>query len=218
MEFPGTRERAGIRGQELESRAEELLPAGLEGVKYVRDLEAKHFKAETAVGSVFLEVRSVRELLELAAGQRGDLDGDDRERLRKLGMPEAAFAAEARYLLVNTAGEVGVLAATEAPLEAMVSVERHKGGEGDSLSLVYEQEFSKVPVSYATVIIGRREGDPSREEIWTAHPGLPMADFRPGVVELGEKISVGELLNRFSKAFPDLDQRAIPLQLRGAKR
>lgn len=154
---------------------------------YYAATDAKHFTPVTAgpdgaaatPGSTFTDPTLARlnDAVALAYRQRGNLDGDDRDELARLGTPEAAFKPGIRYLLVRTPGTVGIRRSDDLPDDTMVEVVRSKPGAPCSLVVeVTAQETTEV----GTIIIGRSDtGDGSGDEVvFTAHPGLPIpVDF-----------------------------------------
>lgn len=130
----------------------------------------------------------------LAWKQRGGLTGDDRDELIARGAdPEAFMAPESgvRYLLVETPGAVGVIRSEGMSDDTPVYVVRTKPGVPCALAV----DVDAAPTTgVGTVVIGPHPDDPSREIVWTAHPGLPIppargedpfAEFEGGTVSLG---------------------------------
>lgn len=141
---------------------------------YFADVEKKHFNPETAVGSLFTEVKNLNDLLGLAASQRkSGLEGDDKTALVALGVPADALLPQCRYLLVKTLGEVGIINAQELPEKQIVFAQRLKKGVPCTL-FVEVDEMPKTDI--ATIIIGPSEhpNATTSEMIWTVHPGLPI--------------------------------------------
>ncbi len=184
-----------------EEQIAKVLPIEKKG--YFQDIEKKHFNPETAVGSLFTEVKDLSELLTKTIEQRGSLDGDDREQFIAMGVKPEALLAFCRYLKVDTAGEVGVKSIKEFPLDTKVKVLRTKQAAPCSL-VVYSDDFPTV--DFGTIIIGPNEKDkiakledpePSTKEmIWTVHPGLPI---RPAVADIwpeGSEITVKDVLDK----------------------
>lgn len=181
-----------------------ILPKEQEG--YFKDTEAKHFNPETGAGSLFTEVKTLNDLLKLAIQQRGSLDGDDKEKFAEMGVDPKALMGFCRYLKVDTAGEVGIKAAKDLPLDTKVKVVRMKQGAPCSF-IITSDEFA--PTDFGTIIIGPNEKaenakpeDPepsTKEMIWTVHPGLPVrpvtADFWPE----GSEITVKDLKEKLGE-------------------
>lgn len=150
--------------------------------QYVDSINNKHFKPG-GHGSKFTDpnIKNVNELLLLAAIQRGDLNGDDRGKLIKLGASTESFLpveTGVRYLKVDVEG-IEALADTKFMEEGERLTIRAKGkndGRLPSLSFVAENK-EVIPVNYGTIIIGSKEtiyGDPipGTETLWTAFPGV----------------------------------------------
>lgn len=150
--------------------------------QYVDSINNKHFKPG-GHGSKFTNpnITNVNELLLLTAIQRGNLEGDDREKLIKLGAsPESFQPLETgiRYLKVDIEG-IEALADTKLMDGTELLTIRAKGkndGKKPPLSFVAEDK-EVTPVAYGTIIIGSKEtiyGDPipGTETLWTAFPGI----------------------------------------------
>lgn len=169
-----------------------------EQVGYFQAVHDKHFVPETAIGSLFTDARNLHELLQIAAGQRGGLDGDDREEFIRRGVPAGALMPQCRYLMVHTPGEVGITRVSDLPPDTEVQVIRTK--PQTPCSLVVERE--KLPsVDFGTIIIGPNEKeqpkdpDPSTEEmVWTAHPGLPVRPATEDIWEEGASVTAEEVI------------------------
>ena len=87
------------RQELIKEEINRVLPAELSG--YFEATEQKHFDPKKAAGSLFTEIKTLRELLQKAIEQRGNLDGDDREKLIELGVAPEALMAQCRYLKVE---------------------------------------------------------------------------------------------------------------------
>lgn len=107
----------------------ELLSGDTEYQRKIQDIEVKHFSKEGGAGSLFTEVKSVQELLEVCQRQRGTLDGDDRAQFIARGIPDAALQEDCRYLYVKTEGILGVIRADECTPETKVYIVRMKQNE-----------------------------------------------------------------------------------------
>jgi hypothetical protein len=168
-----------------------------EHTAYFQSIEKRHFIRETAVGSLFTEAGSLSDLLEKVVDQRGDLRGDDRDKLIHRGVSEEALLKDCRYLMVNTPGEVGIIPASDLSDETPVRVVQTKPGV--PLSLVVEMP-TLPETDFGTVIIGPNEQekpeDPppsTKEMVWTVHPGPPV---RPATVDIwpeGANITVRDV-------------------------
>jgi len=141
---------------------------------YYLALDAKHFSA-AAVGSRFLHVRRIEDLLVAATAERGNLDGDDRAQLIAAGSDPASFQDNCRYLMVHTSGTIGVVHSSTLPDSTPVHVISTK--PGCPLSLVVDLP-AEVSTDVATIIIGTNAT--GAELVWTAHPGVPIPAAGPG--------------------------------------
>ena len=138
---------------------------------YYASTDKKHFSDLDSPGSKFTDpdLSRLEDVLELAAGQRGSLDGDDRDALISLGADADAFNDMARYLLVHTPGRLGAQKMDSLPADARIFARRTKAG--GKVSLVAEVS-QQADTGFATIIIGPdKQG--TRDIVWTAHPGLP---------------------------------------------
>lgn len=181
------------------AQTDEVLPR--EQRQYFRDMENKHFVPETAVGSLFTESPSLRSLIDLAIEQRGDLEGDDRDKFIAMGVKPEALMSFCRYLKVETPGEVGIVNVKDLEPDTKVKVIRTK--QGAPCSLVVEK--AELPLTdFGTIIIGPNEksedpkaSDPSTKEmIWTVHPGLPVRPATEDIWPEGSEITVQEVIDK----------------------
>jgi hypothetical protein len=175
----------------------EILPT--EQADYFEAINAKHFVPETGVGSLFTECKNLEELLILAQQQRGSLAGDDRDKFLQLGVPNNALLPECRYLLIETAGEIGIVSINDPRLkpETEVSVERRKPNAPCSL-IVSLNEFPRTTLG--TIVIGPNEKfdhnspEPSTKEmVRTAHPGLPIRPATTDIWAENSKITIADV-------------------------
>lgn len=181
----------------------------LERPEYMAAIDEKHFKAE-GHGSKFTDPRvsQAEHVLALAAAQRGDLNGDDRMLLKKLGAPDKAFIDSCRYLCVKVGGVEALISTSELPEGQLLTV-KGKGSGADgrpkSLSIVAAVKQLK-PVDYATVIIGPKEDAEGNavdgEMLWTMFPGVatqsPRSDkLREAGLEEGSQLTVAQLRKLF---------------------
>ena len=185
----------------LTGRIDELLPDDF--AEYHEATERRHFSlAEGGVGSQFGDPDSplggpsnLRELLEEAGVQRGGLDGDDRDALIASGAPRDAFVDGPRYLMVHTPGVQGVVAASDLDDDDVVSFEVTKP-DAPPTAIVDDGSVGRPRTDVATVIVGPAPSDPSREVLWTAHPGLPVRPTSSEQVADGTKMTVREVRER----------------------
>jgi hypothetical protein len=177
--------------------------------EYMAAIDEKHFNA-LGHGSKFTDERvgKIEDVLSLAVAQRGNLDGDDRDELQRLGAPSGAFIDQCRYIKVRVDG-VEALQATDAlPEDEILTIKgKGKGADGRPKSLSVVARVEKLSaVKYATVIIGPREdekgGPIEGEMLWTMFPGVatqsPRSDkLREAGLEDGDKITVRKLRSLF---------------------
>lgn len=185
------------------SQIDAILPKEAEG--YFKSIDAKHFDPETAIGSRFTETGSLRELLEKAASQRGNMDGDDRQSFIEMGVSPDALMPMCRYLKVEAKGEVGIEKASDLPAGTKVKIVKTKPNA--PCSLVIERD-TLPSTDFGTIIIGPNEKnkpeDPeptTKEMIWTVHPGLPV---RPPEVDFwpeGSEISIEDVMEKLGRDF-----------------
>jgi hypothetical protein len=186
---------------EIQLQIQAVIPKEREA--YYRDMQAKHFNRETGVGSLFTEVASLEELLEVAIKQRGNLFGDDREKFIEMGVDPMALLASCRYLMVQTPGEVGIVRVKDLSPDTQVKVIRTKVGVPCSL-VVEGNEFPKT--NFGTIIIGpnqrQKPEDPApstSEMVWTAHPGLPVRPVTEDYWEEGSVITVQDVIDKLGQ-------------------
>jgi len=180
-----------------EAAIKKLMPNEQE--PYLKSIEAKHFNPETAVGSIFTEIKSLPELLVLASEQRGNLEGDDKQKFIDRGVLPDSLMDQCRYIEVKTPGEVGIIKIDDESLspDTPVSVERRKPGVPCSL-IVTRKELPKT--DFGTIIIGPNEKgkesdpDPTTEEmVWTVHPGPPVRPATEDIWEEGSEITIADV-------------------------
>lgn len=190
---------------------EALMPE--EDKQFFTDIENKHFNPNTAVGSRFViqkpkkhpdgkteylppdeRLEDLKDLLVKAAIQRGDLQGDDREILLKLGASPESLQPNVRYLLVKTEGKLGIVNIKKLSPDTKVKVVRTK--QNVPCSLVVEGDL--VDTHFATIIIGPNENEKAstKETIWTAHPGLPIKPASEDIWPEGSEITVKEVMEK----------------------
>lgn len=139
--------------------------------QYYADTDKKHFQDKSKPGSKFTDprVNDLNAVAALAAYQRGNLEGDDREKLIKAGANPKAFNDGFRYLIVRTPGKMGVQDISTFPPGTKFRVERHKAG--GSCSIVGDVKEQRS-VNYGVVIMGPVPGNKG-DSVITAHPGMP---------------------------------------------
>lgn len=149
-----------------------LLPQTKRFAPYYEATEAKHFGDASVAGSTFTDPQTpnLAALLEQAAQQRDTLEGDDREALIADGASPESFREGIRYLRVETQGTVGVISSAKLPSRTLVEVARMKPNA--PCSLVVEVD-TQPTTTMGTIIIGPRADTPSKEMLYTAHPGVP---------------------------------------------
>lgn len=178
-----------------------LMPAKFEA--YFADTERKHFNADSA-GSTFTEAKNLNEVLAVASRQRGNLEGDDREKLIARGADPSSFDSAKRYLMVETKGKLGTVMASELDDSTMVSVVQ-KSEKTKPVCVV--ETNAKSNTDFATVVLVDKPTMPGTE----AHPSLLITAF-PGasgpsgsnndlLPHVGKKISVAEAKKIFGRDF-----------------
>jgi|GEM_PF-2900239 len=177
--------------------AADLLPAEMS--EYYDKMHDKHFVRETAIGSLFTEVKNMDDLLELTIKQRPQgLSGDDRVKFAAMGVSPDGLLPQCRYLLVKTAGEVGIVSIKDVGQAESVYVERTKPGTPCTLSVTRE---NMPQTDIATIIIGpnEQENGSTEEMIWTVHPGLPIRPAREDYWEEGSVITAAEVKDKLGE-------------------
>ncbi|MBI2008800.1 hypothetical protein HYS84_00115 [Candidatus Saccharibacteria bacterium] len=182
-----------------EQNIHDFLP--VEMADYIKALETKHFgNGESSIGSRFLDVGSLEDLLTLAISQRGGLSGDDRTKLIEMGVPETALLSQCRYLTVETPGEVGITKVSELPPPTPIEVVRTK--PNTPCSLVYRStDFPKT--NLGLIIIGPNQKqkpeapEPSTKEVvWTVHPGPPIRPASEDIWPENSTITAQEVVTK----------------------
>jgi hypothetical protein len=191
---------------------------------YYEALDRQHF-GDSASASNFLEFTCIEEALFVCAVQRGGLHGDDRELLVAMGVEDGALLApdKCRYLVFTASGQEGVVGAEQLSHDVLVTLLQEKPGVPLSLVVAATQRVEvtirRPRTDIATVIIG------SGGELWTLHPGLPVApstDFtfeKAGYSE-GDQFSIQGLLDATSpegigiRSFFSLSGADVPPKLR----
>ena len=190
---------SGQKEKEYDKQMQAYLPA--EHLGYFKDMEIKHFDPEKGVGSLFTEIKDLKNLLEKTIEQRGNLDGDDREKFIAMGVKPEALMAFCRYLKVETPGEVGIANVKDLAPDTKVKIIRTK--QNAPCSLVVEGQ--NLPITeFGTIIIGPNEkgknpDDPkpsTKEMIWTVHPGLPVRPATEDIWPEGSEITVKDVIER----------------------
>lgn len=140
--------------------------------EYFADTERKHFNGTTS-GSTFTELKNLNEVLSTAAEQRGNLQGDDRDKLIARGADPSSFGSDKRYLMVNTGGKVGTVMSNELPKGSIVTVIQ----KSEKSKPVCTTEVShQKSVSHATIVLADNPSMPGTEHsptlLITAYPGV----------------------------------------------
>lgn len=137
---------------------------------YYAGTERKHFSDRSLPGSKFTDpkITTLDDLLVLTAQQRGNLDGDDSDKFRFLGVKDEVFKAGFRYLMVATSGKLGIVTTDMLPGDAVVTVERTKPGAPCNFVMSVKKQLT---VDYGVVIIS--DEDPENPQLITAFPGYP---------------------------------------------
>lgn len=160
---------------------------------YYAATDAKHFGDPTLPGSKFLSpnLNKFEDVIALAAYQRGNLDGDDRNTFISLGAASDAFKDDNRYLFVKTPGTVGILHSKELPDETKVQVIRTKPGV--PCSLVYD--VTEQPKADYAVIIMVTDEETGRAIAITGFPGVVTKSLHNEEIDSheGEIITLGQV-------------------------
>ncbi len=217
-----------LKKKDLSKRIGAVLPGSkdktrAEGGKlhgYYERLNEQHFNPATAKGSVFSELRSIDELVEVAVFAGTDLStADHRERISRR-MLKNGWSAEdvertlkpgVRYVQVRTPGlngmaQVGALATREDASSMRVRAERLKPGVPVSFVVSGgETPVERTHEEWATLIIGDLDG---RDVVFTAHPGLPVPSSNDEPVDVfGTPANEGDEMSllEFRYRYPDRD-------------
>lgn len=151
--------------------ADKAIPRDGQYAQYYADTDAKHFSDKDKPGSKFTDsrIKNLNDVTALAAKQRGNLDGDDREELIKHGANPDALNPNFRYLMVRTPGKVGSQDINSFPVTTKFRVERTKAGSSASVVADVKEQ---PKANFGVVIMGRPPGV-NQDSVITAHPGLP---------------------------------------------
>jgi hypothetical protein len=174
-----------------------------EAAPYYAALDLQHFGA-TSSASNFTDFSTTEEALAACWAARGSLTGDDREELLALGAEPSSLLSPdvCRYLLFPARGRLGLADVSGLPKEAVVVLVREKPGIPLSLVVAKDQpgEFhiDRPEVEIATAIVG------SGGDLWTVHPGLPIAPRENPIFEMagfieGDTFSIGALVDPTSQ-------------------
>lgn len=182
--------------------------------EYVASIESKHITGNGS-GSKFTDqnIKTVDDVLAKTSEQRGNLEGDDRDKLIAHGADPSAFlpsSSGVRYLMVKTSGTVGIKDTATLKDNTVLTVTAKGKNDGKPPSLSFSTDVKEQPqTEYATVILGPRLDD-NKEPIegtttlWTMHPGTPTQgirsdDIRGQGLDHGSKLTVKELREKFGK-------------------
>ena len=148
---------------------------------YYAATDVKHFGDRREPGSKFLaeDLRSVEDVVALAVHQRGDLQGDDRDRFIARGADPSAFREGNRYLLVETLGTVGVIHSADLPDATLLSVVRTKPGAPCSLVAAVDEQ----PMTCYACIIVSTDRDTGEDLVITTFPGMVTQSIDDELIE-----------------------------------
>lgn len=182
--------------------------------EYIDSIDKKHITSQSA-GSKFTDprIKKAEDVMVLALAQRGNLQGDDREKLIASGASPDAFLPKesgVRYLQVQTSGTEAIKDTATMNDNDVLTVVAKGRNDGKPSSLSFATEVTEQPTTeYATVIIGpdmdeNKQPIPNTEVLWTMHPGTPTRGIRSDTIrenglDDGSKITVKELRKRFGK-------------------
>lgn len=167
------RKNLGEQIYDKKEAASKYVPRGIDDAHagYYAATDAKHFGDKTEPGSKFISesLRSVEDVVALRMVQTGKdhLKGDDREALIAAGSDPNGFSAGKRYLMVKTAGTVGIRNSNTFKPEDKVQVVRTKPGAPCSIVATVK---SQPETDYAVVVVGEHK-DTKNDFIITTFPG-----------------------------------------------
>lgn len=189
------------RKQGLPLEHPHLMPEKFAG--YFADTERKHFSAGSE-GSTFTQARNLNQVLTETARQRKSLEGDDREKLIARGADPSSFAADKRYLMVETRGRLGTALASElsddTPLQVVQKSEKSK-------PVCVAEVKRQQDTDFATVVLVDNPSLPGTEHhaslLITAFPGAsgPTGSNNDLVPHVGKTITVGEARKIYGRDF-----------------
>lgn len=170
---------------------------------YFADTEKKHFNPESA-GSTFTSLNNLSEVLREAHIQRGDLNGDDREKLIARGADPGSFGEDKRYLMVETEGNLGSISSNDLKDDEILTVIQ-KSEKSKPVCVV--ERSTKPPTDFATIVLVDNPTLPGTEGtktlLITAYPGASGAsgsnnDLLPHV---GKKLTVAQAKEIYGREF-----------------
>lgn len=159
--------------------------------------DRKHFGDPTNPGSQFTDAPDTETLVALTHNQRGNLEGDDRDELIARGGDPAGFMPGKRYLMVETAGVLGIKSGDETADDTPVTIARTKPGVPCSM---IANVTEKTPVDYGVVVLGEHNVT-GRPFVISTFPGRvtrPTADERVDALE-GQTVPAGQLRDLLGK-------------------
>lgn len=181
-----------------------MIPIGGEWGAYIQGTWDKHKPVLSepadglaAPGSKFSDttLTSLNDVVLLAHQQRGGLAGDDRDAFVARGAKADAFQTGKRYILVETAGTVGVLNSADLPDSTPVSIERTKAGVPCSVVHTVQEQPT---TDYAVIVVAEDKMGITRDGgdlVITAFPGMVTRPLNnPGIDELeGRTVTLGSV-------------------------
>lgn len=182
--------------------------------EYIASIETKHITGDGA-GSKFTDskIKSVNDVMLLAQKQRGNLDGDDRDKLIAQGADPNTFLPESmgvRYLMVKTNGTQALKNTQDLDENTVLTVTAKGRNDGKPSSLSLSTDVKEQPTTqFGTVIIGPKSDEDKNpientQTLWTLHPGVPTRGIRSNSLrehglDDGSTITVKELREKFGK-------------------
>lgn len=188
---------------------------------YYESTDAKHFYGE-APGSKFTnpQLNGIQDVIKFAYEQRGSLAGDDREELIKRGSDPHGFTSSARYLLVHTAGTVGVQNTDAMKDTDKLTITRTKIGAPCNLV----SEVDDMPFTNFGSLIMMQDSDTGKPRLITTFPGPVTKNPNPLDPESfeameGQTVTVADAKKLFgvSKLWVNTQMKARPIDLHAVK-
>lgn len=170
---------------------------------YFADTEKKHFDPNSA-GSTFTSAKNLKEILKQAHIQRGDLEGDDREKLISRGADPTSFQSGKRYLMMETQGNLGTVHSNELSDDDILTVVQ-KSEKSKPVCVV--ERKSKAPTDFATIVLVDNPTLPGTEGtktlLITAYPGAsgPSSSNNDLLPYVGKKITTAQGKEIYGREF-----------------
>lgn len=184
-----------IEQQEIQSYVDRNDPDWKE---YYSATDLKHFGAKNEPGSKFLDpsLQKIEDILALAFKQRGNLEGNDKEKFIEKGASPEAFNENNRYLMVHTKGTLGIKNSSTMKNSDMVEIVRTKPGAPCS---VVADVTTQETTDYAVVILSE-DSEAGKSRLITTFPGLVTKTIENERIESaeGQKLTIAEIRKIFN--------------------